>query len=337
MIYPQDLDSWHAQIAEPVLDPDREIVDPHHHLWPDRLGSQYELAQLWADTGCGHNVRQTVFIECGAAYDREAAGRDPFAPVNETRYVQGLAEQAQTQPQNAQIAAIVAHADLRLPPDTLAQVLAAHQAASPLFRGIRHAGAFDPQRDQIMFKGGLDAGLYLDPDFQRGLRILGAHGLSYDTWHFHPQNAEFLALVQACPDTTIVLNHFGTPMGTVRFAGQREARFAQWQREMEAIAACPNVVAKLGGLAMPVNGFGWDGRAKPPTSDEVVAAQGHYYQHMLQVFGPERCMFESNFPVDKLSVGYRVYWNAMKKIAAPLPEPAQEALFAGTARRIYRL
>ncbi|MEZ5716131.1 MAG: amidohydrolase family protein, partial [Paracoccaceae bacterium] len=130
---------------------------------------------------------------------------------------------------------------------------------------------------------------------------------------------------------------FGGPMGTLRFAGQREARFADWQREMAAIAQCPNVVAKLGGLAMPVNGFGWDSRATPPTSDELIAAQGHYYAHMIEIFGPERCMFESNFPVDKLSVGYAVYWNAMKKLAARHDCGARDALFKGTADRIYRL
>ncbi len=335
MFYPSDLNGWHDQIREAIIDPVREIVDPHHHLWPDRLGSVYELSELWADTGSGHNVTKTVFIECGAGYDRGNAG--PFDPVRETEYVAGLAAQAAREPDRAQIAAIVAHADLCLPPDVLGDVLDAHQAASPLFRGIRHAGAFDPERDQIMFRGGEIPHLYLNADFQRGVAMLGARGMTYDTWHFHPQNGEFLQLARACPDTTIILDHFGTPMGTVRFAGQREERFAQWQEEMSLIAQCPNVVAKLGGLAMPVNGFGWDGRDTPPGSDELVAAQAHYYHHMIDVFGPDRCMFESNFPVDKLSVSYPVYWNAMKKIAARYDEAAKTAMFSGTAARVYRL
>ena len=335
MRYPDNLDAWHDQVREDTLDPAREITDPHHHLWVGRLGYDYELKELWADTGSGHNVTRTVFIECGSAYDRTSP--EPFAPIAETRYVEAIAQDAAQTPDRSQIAGIVAHANLQLPPETLHKVLDAHEAASPRFRGIRHAGAWDPERDRIMFQGQPIPHLYLDPDFQRGVALLGERGIPFDTWHFHPQNAEFLKLAQACPGTTIVLDHFGGPMGTVRFAGQREARFADWQKEMAAIADCPNVIAKLGGLAMPVNGFGWDGAACPPTSDELVAAQQHYYHHMIDIFGPERCMFESNFPVDKLSVGYAVYWNAMKKIATRHNAAAQDALFKATADRIYRL
>jgi predicted TIM-barrel fold metal-dependent hydrolase len=333
MFFPQDLNAWHAKLREEVIDPDREIVDPHHHLWPERLGSHYELDDLWADTESGHRVTQTVFIECGVGYDRDNAA--PFDPVNETRYVAGLAAKAAEQPEKAQIAAIVANADLRLEQETLNAVLDAHLEASPLFRGIRHAGAYDPEREKIMFKGGTHPNLYGEADFRRGVDLLGARGLTYDTWHFHPQNGAFLDMARACPDTTLILDHFGTPMGTVRFTGKREDRFSEWQDEMAAIAECPNVIAKLGGLAMPVNGFGWDGRDMPPSSDELVETQGHYYRHMIAVFGPDRCMFESNFPVDKISVSYVTFWNAMKKIAADYDAAAQDAMFAGTARRVY--
>ncbi|MDQ2088310.1 amidohydrolase family protein [Marimonas arenosa] len=335
MQYPENLNAWHAQVREDIVDPDREITDPHHHLWAGRLGYDYELDELWADTQAGHNVTKTVFIECGSGYDRSSP--KPFAPIGETDYVEAIAAAAATQPEKAQVAGIVAHANLRLDPETLHQVLDAHAAASSRFRGIRHAGAWDAERDRIMFQGQPIPHLYLDPDFQRGVAVLGERGIPYDTWHFHPQNGEFLDLAKACPGTTIVLDHFGTPMGTVRFAGQREDRFEDWKREMAAIAACPNVVAKLGGLAMPVNGFGWDGRATPPSSDELLEAQQHYYHHMIEIFGAERCMFESNFPVDKLSVGYVVYWNAMKKIAARYGAAAQDAMFKGTADRVYRL
>ncbi|CUH64097.1 putative metal-dependent hydrolase of the TIM-barrel fold protein [Thalassovita gelatinovora] len=335
MRYPENLEAWHDQVREDIIDPDREITDPHHHFWSNRLGSSYELDDLWGDTQAGHNVTRTVFIECRSGYDPDAP--KPFAPVGETRYVAAIAAEAAKQPAKAQIAGIVAHADLRLDPGLLSQVLEAHEAASPLFRGIRHAGAWDEERESFMFQGQPVPHLYVDPDFQRGVRALGARGLTYDTWHFHPQNGEFLDLAKSCPDTTIILNHFGTPVGTHRFAGKREDRFAEWQDEMAAIARCPNVVAKLGGLAMPVNGFGWNGRITPATSDELVAAQAQYYHHMIDVFGPDRAMFESNFPVDKLSIGYVSYWNAMKKIAARYDDVAQQALFSGTANRIYRL
>ncbi|UYV38997.1 amidohydrolase family protein [Rhodobacteraceae bacterium D3-12] len=313
---PEEQAQWLASHTEEIIDPTREITDPHHHLWAGRLGTDYELAELWEDTEAGHNISKTVFIECGSAYKRGTP--DPFAPIAETRYVVEIAEAAAQQPAKAQIAGIVAHADLRLPIETLDKVLDAHEEAGQgLFRGIRHAGAWDEERDIFLFAGQPTPQIYLDPDFQRGLRHLGARGLTYDTWHFHPQNGEFLALAQACPDTTIILDHFGTPLGVGRFTDKREAYFAQWQGEMAAIADCPNVVAKLGGLAMPTNGFGWDRRDHPPTSQEFVAAQGKWYDHMIACFGAERAMFESNFPVDRLSVSYAVYWNAMKRIAAP--------------------
>jgi predicted TIM-barrel fold metal-dependent hydrolase len=179
--------------------------------------------------------------------------------------------------------------------------------------------------------------LYEKPEFRRGMKRLGALGLSYDTWHYHHQNQAFAALARAVPETTMVLDHFGTPLGVGRFAGKREEIFAQWKRDIEDIARCPNVVAKLGGLAMPDNGFGWDKRDRPASSDELCEAQRRYYLHAIDCFGPERCMFESNFPVDKRSIGYRVLWNALKKIAAGFSENEKHAMFYGTAARVYRL
>jgi len=139
------------------------------------------------------------------------------------------------------------------------------------------------------------------------------------------------------PDTLLVLDHFGTPLGVGRYAGKREEIFQQWKKDVAEIAQCPNVVAKLGGLAMPDNGFGWMGRELPPSSDEFVEAQRPYYMHMLECFTPERCMFESNFPVDKLSISYPVLWNGLKKMVQDFSEDEKEALFSGTATRVYRL
>ena len=332
----EELDMWLARHREDILDREREIVDPHHHLWPDRLGSRYELEAFWRDTGSGHRVSRSVFIECGSAYRRGSP--DPFAPVAETVYVADLAARARDHPERTQIAAIVAHADLRLPIAQLDAVLDAHERAGQgLLRGIRHAGAWDEERETLVFSGQAVPQLYLDPDFQRGVAHLGTRGLSFDTWHFHPQNREFEVLARACPDTTIILDHFGTPMGAARFEGRRDAYFPQWCDEMAAIAGCRNVVAKLGGMAMPANGFGWERRETPPSSDAFVAAQGKWYAHMIACFGANRAMFESNFPVDRYSISYHVLWNALKKIAAPYGAAEQDALFAGTATRVYRL
>ncbi len=166
---------------------------------------------------------------------------------------------------------------------------------------------------------------------------LGERGLSFDTWHYHHQNPAFAELARAVPGTTMVLDHFGTPLGVGPYAGQREAIFTQWQRDVEAIARCSNVVAKLGGLAMPDNGYGWDRRDRPASSDELVDAQARWYHHAIACFGPGRCLFESNFPVDRRSLPYGVYWNAMKKIAARYSADEQQAMFHDNAERIYKL
>lgn len=327
-------EAWLAQVDEDVIDPGREIVDPHHHLW-DRPDSLYELDALWADTGSGHNVVQTVFVQCSAYPDQEAPRH--LRPVGETRAIAAMARASEAGP-GATIAGIVGHADLRLPLTELDEVLDAHEdAGGGRFRGIRHHAAWLTDPDPLLIPGRAPEGLYADADFRRGVTRLGERGLSYDAWHYHTQNAEFLELALACPATVMILDHFGTPLGVGPYAGLRETRFSDWQREMDALASCPNVVAKLGGLVMPDNGFDWHLREMPPGSDELVTQQAHYYRHMIEAFGAERCMFESNFPVDKVSVGYRVLWNAFKKIAADYAETDQAALFAATARRIYRL
>lgn len=325
---------WLGLVREPIIDPERPIIDPHHHLWR-RPGNDYLLHDLWADTDSGHRIEQTVFVECGACY-RET-GPEHLRPVGETEFVRELAQASAEDDRHATIAAIVARADLRLG-NAVEDVLEAHlDAAGGLFRGIRHSGARDPQPEALSIPGRAPEGLYADPAFREGLKRLGDLGFSYDTWHFHHQNAAFADLARAVPGTTMVLDHFGTPLGVGAYAGQRDAIFEQWRRDMEQIAECPNVVAKLGGLAMPDNGFGWEAAPAPPGSDVFVAAQERYYLHAIDVFGPDRCMFESNFPVDKRSLSYAVLYNGLKKIAARFDEAEQDAMFRTTAARIYRL
>ena len=333
--------AWLRQVEEEIVDPEREIVDPHHHLWRDfGIMGEYLLEDLWADTGSGHNIVNTVFLECGAEYHSDSP--EYLRPIGETVFVADQAAQsAKGGPGKAQISAIVAHADLRLPSgdgDRLEEVLAAHEEAGRgLFRGIRHAGARDEDPKALMIPGRAPEGLYQDAAFQSGVKRLGRLGYSYDTWHYHHQNLSFAALARAVPDTTMVLDHFGTPLGVGRFAGRRAEIFEQWKKDVAEIAACQNVVVKLGGLAMPDNGFGWSERDLPPTSDEFVEAQAPYYLHMIECFGPERCMFESNFPVDRVSISYHVLWNGFKKIVGSFSEDEKHAMFRGTASRVYRL
>ncbi len=326
-------EDWLAQVDEPVVDPGREIVDPHHHLW-ERDGARYLLDELHADTGSGHDVRQTVFLECRERWTRD--GPEHLRPVGETRFVAGVAEASTHSPGHAVIAAIVAHADLEHP--LLDEALDAHEEAGRgLFRGIRHSGAHEPDPQPLSIPGRARKNLYESEAFRAGVARLGERGLTFDTWHYHHQNRAFRDLAEAVPGTAMVLDHFGTPLGVGPYAGRCEEIFAAWKDDIAAIAECPNVHAKLGGLAMPDNGFGWHDRARPVDSDTFAATQGRYYRHAIACFGPERCMFESNFPVDRVSVSYKVLWNGFKKIAADYDEAAQTAMFADTARQVYRL
>ena len=328
--------AWLEQVEEEIVDPERRIVDPHHHLWDAPERGSYLLEDLWADTGSGHRIEKTVFVECGASYREDEP--EHLWPVGETEFVAAIAAESATgAPASATIAGIVAHADLTRG-DGVEEVLRAHEEAGRgLFRGIRHAGARDPHPENLRIAGRAPEGLYADPGFREGMRVLGRLGLSYDTWHYHHQNAAFANLARAVPETTMVLDHFGTPLGVGRYRERREEIFAAWKTDIAEIARCFNVVAKLGGLAMPDNGFGWSERSIPPTSDEFVEAQRRYYLHTIECFGPERCMMESNFPVDKLSLSYPVLWNGLKKIVANFSEDEKDAMFYRTAARVYRL
>jgi L-fuconolactonase len=326
---------WIERVVEDVIDPERPLIDPHHHLWQRPTGS-YLLEDLWRDTGSGHRVEQTVFIECRASYRQ--TGPEHLRCVGETEFVREIARASgQGGAGKSVIAGIVAYADLTAGA-AVEEVLDAHaQASAGLFRGIRHAGARDPHPEVLSIPGRGAEALYAREDFRQGMRALGRAGLTYDTWHYHHQNRTFAELARAVPDTTMILDHFGTPLGVGPYATQREPIFEQWRSDVAEIARCPNVYAKLGGLAMPDNGFGWDKRDKPASSDELVEAQRRYYLHAIECFGPERCMFESNFPVDKRSISYRVLWNAFKKIAREFSQDEQHAMFYATAARVYRL
>ena len=328
---------WRALVQEPILDPEQAIIDPHHHLWLDTFGIDYTADDFYADIHSGHRIEKTVFVETRAFYLH--SGPDHLRCTGETQTVAKIAREEKNA-NRIDIAGIVAHADLRLgaQPDMLHQVLEAHADYSAgLLRGIRHSGARDSRPEDLMITGRAPAYLYGREDFRAGLRVLGEQQLTYDTWHFHHQNEDFIELAQAVPETTMILDHLGTPLGVGIYAGRRDEIFQQWKRDIVRMSKCPNVYLKLGGLAMPDNGYAWDKRARPASSDEIVHAHQRYYLHALEHFGVERCMFESNFPVDRLSVSYPVLWNAFKKIVADCSASEKHALFYGNAQRLYRL
>lgn len=325
-------EEWLAQVNESTIDSERIIIDSHHHLW-DRSNSTYVLDHLWADTESGHNITKTVFLECGASYF--ADGPEHLKPVGETVFVEKISV-ASRSGKGAKISAIVPRADLA--GEHLDEVLDAHEeAAKGLFRGIRHAGAHDPYPEYLSIPGRAPEGLYQLEEFRAGVARLGERGHTFDAWHYYHQNLDFRDLVAAVPGTMMILDHFGTPLGVGPYADKREEIYAKWTDDIAAIAECPNVVAKIGGLAMPDNGFGWNTRDLPPTSDEFVEAQARYYHHTIKCFGANRCMFESNFPVDRHSLSYHVLWNGLKKIATVYSEEEKTAMFSGTASRIYNL
>ena len=336
-----DRDAWLAQVQEDVLAPAVPICDPHHHLWDypqnaDRARARYLLDELLADIGSGHNVVSTVFMECGSMY--RAAGPEALKPVGETEFVNGIAAMSAsgTYGDARVCAAIVGFADLTLGA-AVGEVLDAHAAASPRFRGIRHAAGWDASEEVRNSHTAPAQGMLANPAFRAGFEELGKRGLTFDAWLYHPQIPELTELARVFPDQPIVFDHFGGPLGIGPYAGKRAEIFAAWQADVAELATCPNVVAKLGGLVMAVNGFGFHKRARPATSAELVAATGDYYRHAIDCFGPERCMFESNFPVDKVSCSYRVLWNAFKRLAAGFSADEQRALFHDTAVRVYRV
>lgn len=327
---------WLAQVSEPIVDPERRIIDPHHHLWRKRATyPEYLIEDLWQDTGSGHNVVKTVFVECHAEY--RDTGPEHLQCLGETAFVTEQAEASEANPHKATIAAITGHADLTRG-DAVMEVLEAHiDIAGGRFRGIRHSAPRDPNPEMFTIKGRGLEGQYAREDFRRGVRAVGDAGLVYETWHFHHQNPEYLELARAVPETTMILDHMGTPVGIGHYADKREEIFQAWKRDIADIATCPNVYAKLGGMAMPDNGFGWDKAERPPTSDEFAEVQQRYYLHMIDCFGPERCMFESNFPVDKRSLSYHVLYNGLKKMVADFSESEKDRMFHGTAAEVYRI
>jgi predicted TIM-barrel fold metal-dependent hydrolase len=331
---------WLAKTAETAIEPDLLICDPHHHLWdrqPARVAPRYLLDEILMDVGAGHNVASTVFIECGAMYRPD--GAEALRPVGETEFVNGIAAMSASGLYGkARIAAaIIGTADLRLGDGAAAVLDAQIAAGGGRFRGIRRAAAWDPDPAVPPHRTQPGARLFHRDDFRAGFKHLAPRKLTFEAWCYHRQIPDVTALARAFPDTTIILNHFGGPIGVGSYAGKAREVFAEWRPLLAELATCPNVVAKLGGINMEVNGFGWHERPAPPSSQELADATRHYYEFTIEKFGPGRCMFESNFPVDLASCSYTVLWNAFKRMTAGCSASEKAALFHHTAARVYRL
>jgi predicted TIM-barrel fold metal-dependent hydrolase len=329
-------EDWLAQHTEEVIDPQRPIVDPHHHLW-DRGGLRYMIEDIAADIGSGHNIIATVYVEARSMY--RAAGPEALRPVGEVEFANGAAAMSASGGYGpaAICAGIVGHANLLLG-DGAKPVLEAEIAAGHgRFRGIRHSSAWDAEAEVAGMYASRPQGLLLDSTFRKGFACLAPLSLSFDSWLFHPQIGELADLARAFPDTKIMLDHCGGPIGRGRFANRRDETFVEWKASILEIAKCPNVSVKLGGLAMCLLGYDFHLRPKPPSSEEAAAAWRPYIETCIEAFGPARAMFESNFPPDKGQCSYQVIFNAFKRIAAPYSEAEKTALFSRTATDFYRL
>ena len=327
---------WLRLTSEAALEPDRPICDPHHHLW-DRADEPYFAEEFAQDLQSGHNIVSTVFIECGSRY--RADGPVGLRPVGETEFAVEEAERAAASPDVAtEIAAgIVSFADLRLGAE-VSRVLAAHaEAGRGRFRGIRQCVAADTDAHVPKHRTLPPPRLLAEPAFRDGFACLQPFGASFETWLYHPQLSGLTDLARAFPETSIVANHVGGLLGVGRYAEDRQSVVDGWRDSISELARCPNVVVKLGGLGMTLFGFGWESLSRPPSSEAVAEAIAPFIDHCIDCFGIERAMFESNFPMDKVSCAYGIMWNAFERVAVRYSASGQDALFHDNAVRFYRL
>ena len=340
-------------MPEDILEPDLPIIDPHHHLWDLRrlqggtdddghpfvqtamLNPYYNFDTLLADATSGHRVIGTVFMECGAYYRADAG--PALSVVGEVEYVNGVAAQGASGAYGdfRPCAAIVGHADLMLGRDVREVLEALDSAGNGRFRGIRHRGAWDEDTALIGHAYQVGANAYLDPRFREGFAILAEMGFTFDAWVLEPQIGDVTDLARAFPDAPIILDHCGTPLNFGSYKGRLHERFDLWRDAIRELATCPNVTIKLGGLGMAFCGMPDRGPDAGLPSATLAAMWRPYIETSIEAFGPDRCMFESNFPVERWAADYRTLWNAFKHITLGASASELRALYAGTAARIY--
>jgi predicted TIM-barrel fold metal-dependent hydrolase len=326
---------WLARTVEPVLEPALPIVDAHHHLW-EVPGFHYLLPEFLHDAASGHAVRASVFMQSHAHY--RSSGDPDLRCVGETEFVRDATQSSQRGADDVcRVAAgIVGDADLARG-DAVQRVLDAHiEAGAGRFRGVRQLANWHPD-PAARGTGNAPPGLLRDPAFRAGFACLAPRGLAFDAWVYHTQLDDVDDLARAFPETTIVLDHCGGPVGIGPYAGRRDEVFAQWRIGIQALARHPNVVIKLGGLGMRLFGADFHERPRPPSSADLAAAWGPWIETCVDALGADRCMFESNAPIDKGTCSYPVLWNAFKRMTARASAAERHALFSGTARRVYRI
>jgi predicted TIM-barrel fold metal-dependent hydrolase len=326
---------WLGLQREEAIDPDLPIIDCHHHLWT-RAECPYEVDDLLQDANGGHNVLATVFVECRTRYRSE--GPRERRSLGETEYAADAGDAAGGNPGNSVRvnAGIVGYVDLQCGRETVAELLGQHvEQGRGRLRGIRNLASTTAEQ-QFDRPAGVPS-LLMSPAFREGFSLLRSHNLLFDAWIFHNQLSDLVDLARQFPDIPIVVNHAGGPAGIGPKSPNYTAAYQLWQERLQWVASCPNVSLKIGGLGMPHVGFGFHELKQPPTSDQLVEAWQPLVDECIRAFGTGRCMFESNFPVDKGSYSYVTLWNAFKKLTRDHSQPDRERLFSKTAARVYRL
>ena len=331
---------WLDRRREDILEPDLPIIDTHHHL-REGAGQRYLFDELMADVNSGHNIVATVFMQSGtktkAMYRADA---DPdFASVGETEFANGIAAMSASGAYGkARVCSgIIGAADLTLGA-RLRHVLEAHvRAGGGRFRGIRQSLTWDAWEGLCPPAEQHRKAVFANPKIREALACFTPLGLLFETWVFYPQMNDAIDLVRDLPETSFVLNHLGGPLHIGPYAGRRDERFAEWRAAIRAVAPFENVTCKLGAIGMHYAGFDFHLQPEPPSSQMMADAWRPYIETCIEAFGPQRCMVESNFPVDKAVCSYAVLWNAFKRMTSGASADEKAALFSGTARRVYRL
>jgi len=330
-------EEWLARSApEPALAPELPVIDTHVHLWRSPSGERYFVEEYAKDVrDCGHDVAACVYVECGAMY--RADGPVHLRPVGEVEFAVGQAAMAASGVYTSSrvAASIVGFADMMLG-DRLDEVLDAEvHAGNGRLRGIRQRAKWDPDpavRGKFCADG---PGLYLEPEFHRGLQRLAARDLLFEASIFHPQLGDVAELARKLPNLRIVLIHSGSPVGHSSYAGREQETHEAWRAGMAELAPCANVCVKLGGIAMTLAAFDYGKAAAPIASEALAELWRPYIEPCVELFGPERCMVSSNFPVDKVAFSYGTCWNMFKRIFAEYSDAERRALFSGSASSIY--
>jgi L-fuconolactonase len=323
-------EDWLQLTLENAIDPDLLICDPHHHLWYQEE-NPYTADDLQQDIEGGHKIIKTVFVESCKMLRKD--GPTEMKPVGETEFVRDIAEKWDSK--KIKVAqGIVGFADLTLG-NSISPVLEAHEEAGKgRFKGIRYSATWDASPE---IRSSAVKGIYGNSKFRQGFACLKKFGLSFDAWVYHTQLCELYDLAKTYDEIPIILDHIGGPLGIGPYAHKREEVFREWKKEISELSVCENVFLKLGGLGMELCGFRWSERDKPADSNDLSRAWAPYFDLCIEKFGPNRCMFESNFPVDKRSYSYNIVWNAFKRITMDFSKGERQALFFDTAVKAYRL